>query len=363
MRSFASCALLGVLLVPASSWAAEAPVFALKPVGHQDRGWFRFDAAPGGTVTGQVRVVNAGKAPGTAELAVVDATTGATTGAVYQGVEAPAEDVGAWAVVDETRVELGPGESRIVGFSVVVPADARRGEHLGGIVARPVIAAAERAEQSEDKSFRVDVVDQSIVALQVDLPGEARSLLAVRGIQASGGSGYQTLLIALSNPGEAMARGRGTLIVRDGAGAEVQRRDFAIDTFLPRTRIDYPVVMRGKALRPGDYRAEVLLRWNGGQRSSDELAFAVSRRNIEQAYGSEGLATLDGEAGSGGGGVPIALIGGGLLIVLLGLGRLGWSLRRRTRELERRLAAAEAPLDPEGEIRAGDARERPVARR
>lgn len=363
MRSLACCLLLGTLVSPASSWGAEGPVFALKPVGHQDRGWFRFDAAPGGTVAGRVRVVNAGRVAGTAELAVVDAATGATTGAVYQGVEVPAEDVGAWAALEETRVELGPGESRVVGFSVAVPDDARRGEHLGGIVARPVTAAAAAAEQSEDKSFRVDVVDQSIVALQVDLPGAARSLLAVLGVEASGGSGYQTLLIALSNPGEAMARGRGTLIVRDEAGAEVQRRSFAIDTFLPRTRIDYPVVVRGRALRPGEYRAEVVLRWTGGQESRDELPFAVSRENIEQAYGSEGLATLDREEGTVGGEVPVALIGGGLLVVLLGLGWLGWSFRRRTRELERRLAAAAAPLDPDGEIRAGDTRERPVARR
>lgn len=358
MRLLLRCVLLSAALLPAAAaQAAEPPVFALKPVGHAELGYYRFAAAPGETVTGQVRVVNAGATAGTAELAAVDAATGATTGAVYETVGSAADDVGAWLGITAGEVTLAPGASTVVPFTVTVPSDARRGQHLGGIVARPAGGATRGEDAEGERSFRVDVVDQSILAVQVDLPGPARGLLAVRGIEAGGNPGYQTLNIALSNPGEMMVKGRGTVVVTNAAGQEVKRQDFAIDTFLPRTRIDYPLVLRGDALVPDDYRARVVLRWDGGQSSTDEFAFSLSRRNIEQAYGSEGLAKLpdanEGEAGT----PPVALLaGGGLLVLALGFGAMGWYLRRRTRELERRWGGAVAVPESDDEIAMTDAR-------
>lgn len=358
MRLFFRCVLLSAALVPAgAAHAAEPPVFALKPVGHAELGYYRFAAAPGESVSGQVRVVNAGSKAGTVELAAVDAATGATTGAVYETIGSEAADVGAWLRIEAREVTLAPGASTVVPFTVTVPSDARRGQHLGGIVARPADRATRGEDADGERSFRVDIVDQTILAVQVDLPGPARGLLAVRGIEAGGNPGFQTLQIALSNPGEKMVKGRGTVIVSDSAGREVKRQDFAIDTFLPRTRIDYPLVLRGDALVPDEYKARVVLRWDGGQSSSDEFSFSLSRKNIEQVYGSEGLAKLPdasrGEAGS----KPVALLaGGGLLVLLLGVGAMGWYFRRRTRELERRLGAAVAVPEPDDEIAMTDAR-------
>lgn len=342
------------IMLPAAPAPAATPSFALKPVGHAGLGYYRFHAVPGQTVSGRLRVVNAGTVTGTAELAVVDATTGATTGAVYETVGGRSDDVGAWLALGAPRVTLAPGASRIVTFRVHVPADGRRGQHLGGIVARPLAAAADATQGKAKHNFRVTIVDQAIVAVQLDLPGAARRLLAVRGVQAGGNTGYQTLVLALSNPGEMMVKGRGTVTITTAGGAPVKRQDFAIDTFLPRTRIAYPLVMRGKALLPGDYRAKVGLNWSGGHASSVTLPFKVTRKNIAQAYGSKGLAQLPGAGTSDG--PPIALLaGGGVLVLLLGFGSTAWYFRRRTRELERRFALA-VP-EPEGEIGATDARE------
>jgi hypothetical protein len=342
-------------IAPATAVAADAPVFALKPVGHADLGYYRFDARPGETIRARVRVVNVGSVAGTAGLAVVDAATGATTGAVYETVGGASEDVGAWARVGAARVALAPGDSRIVGFTVSVPADARRGQHLGGLVAYPMVAPGDGSGGSGDHSFRVDIVDQSILAVQVDLPGPARGLLAVRGIEAGGNPGYQTLVIALSNPGERMVKGSGSVTITAAGGKAVTRQDFAIDTFLPRTRVEYPLVLRGDALVPGGYRAEVMLRWDGGQTSRTELPFSVTRHNVEQAYGSEALAQLPGAPGGAARGAPVALLaGGGLLVMLLGFGAALLYFRRRTRELERRLGIA--PPEDGGGMTITDAR-------
>jgi hypothetical protein len=359
MRPLAT-ALVAALVLPATAAAAGAPVFAIKPVGHADLGYYRFAAVPGQDIAGRVRVVNVGDAAGTVELAAVDATTGATTGAVYATVGDHAEDVGGWIALHRREVRLAPGASAVVGFSVTVPDPARPGEHLGGLVARPVAGPASGAQGEADRSFSVDVIDQSILAVQVDLPGTARALLEARGIEAGGNPGYQTLRIALSNPGEKMIKGSGTVIVTRPGGEEVARQDFAIDTFLPRTGIDYPLVVRGDALLPADYRAEVRLRWDGDSHSSVALPFSVSRKNIEQAYGSEGVAKLP-DGASGEGASPAPLIGGALLLVLALLGGMALWMRRRTRELEARLlAAAVAVPDPGGEVRVTDAREQPL---
>ena len=345
------------ILLPAAPAPAAGPSFAIKPIGHAELGYYRFDAVPGQTISGRLRVVNAGKEAGTAELAAVDATTGATTGAVYGTVGVRSSDVGAWLALSAPRVTLAPGATKVVTFTLRVPADARRGQHLGGIVARPAADAAATAPGTAKHNFRVNIVDQAIVAVQLDLPGAARRVLAVRGIEAGGNTGYQTLQIALSNPGELMVKGRGTVVVTTAAGAPVKRQDFAIDTFVPRTRISYPLVMRGKALLPGDYRARVLLTWSGGGHSSSSaLPFKVTRKNIAQAYGSKGLAQLPGAKGSTSG-PPIAIIaGGGIVILLLGFGATAAYFRRRTRELERRIALA-IP-EPDAEIAVTDARER-----
>lgn len=345
-----------VVLGSAAEAGARGASFALKPVGHAELGYFRYDGAPGARLKGAVRVVNVGDRPGTAELGAVDATTGATTGAVYEDLAQRPEDLGAWLALGSTSVALAPGEDRVVPFTVDVPADARRGEHLGGIVARPASARSAAGDGGREHSFRVDVVDQSIVAVQVDLPGPARALLALRGVEAGGNPGYQTLLLSISNPGERMARGKGTVVVRSG-GRVVWRETFAVDTFLPRTRIEYPLVVRKTPLVPGDYTAEVTLEVAGGARTTSELPFALTAKDVEQAYGSDGLPTLPGARRAEEGGSPVALLGGAAgLLALLGFGVMFTRLRRRTRELERRLGAVAPPEG--GEVTVSDARER-----
>lgn len=327
------------LVVPSAALAQREPSFALKALGAGERGFFVLDGQPGQVLSGRVLVVNAGRAAGTARLDVVDATTGATTGAVYETVDSPKEGVGAWLQLDRDLVTLAAGGSATVGFTVTVPADARPGDHLGGIVAAPAQAPDAAGGDAADRSFRVDVVNQAVLAVHVMLPGAARSLLRVTDIRPGGGTGYQTLLLDLTNSGERMVRGSGRVRVVDAGGNPVGDQRFTIDTFLPRTSVEFPLVVRGRALRPGDYRATVELDW-GADRSSEELGFTVSLRNIEQAFGPEGVARLEEEQRDGGGLPVVPILVGGLL-ALLALAAL-WRMRGKTRRLEAALAARAA---------------------
>lgn len=327
-----------LLLAPTALAAESKATFALNAVDAGREGYFVYHSAPGEVVHGEVEVVNAGTRAGVARLDVVDATTGATTGAVYEGLEETPADVGAWVSLSEHRLTLDAGESATVAFTLTVPGDARRGEHLGGIVAVPVEPTPAAAGGGKKGSFRVNVVNQAILAIQVDLPGDARQKLAVRGVTAGGNPGYQTLDLALSNPGERIVRGTGNVEILQDDGSVFSTQRFTIDTFLPRTRIEYPLVLRGDALVPGDYRARIALDWGEG-RTSEELPFSVSRKEIEQAFGSEGLAKLPDGKGSGGGGGLMIVVLGVAFVLLAGMGWMLVSFRRRTRRLEERIAA------------------------
>lgn len=339
-----SVALVG-LAAPAGAGASPgASDFGLKALG-APHGYFVLAGSPGALLRGSVRVVNAGRTSGAVLLRAADATTGRTTGVVYDTRNL--HGVGPWVTLDRHRLTLDAGHSAVVRFTVRVAPDAAPGDHLGGIVAVPATARAPARGGDAKHSFRVRVVEQSIVAVQVVVPGAARTALALGGVRAASNPGFQTLLVGLRNAGGRLTRGKGTVRVLDRAGATIRRRDFTVDTMVPGTAVDDPVVLPGRPLRAGRYLAVVTLGWAGGH-TSLRAPFTVSLAQLRQVYGSRGLPGL-GVHGSTGSGPGALLIGGGaLLIVLLGgAGAAALHFRRRTRELSARLTSQETdPAKP-----------------
>lgn len=326
-------------LAPAASGAA-VPSFGLKALG-APKGYFVVSAAPGSVVRERVRVVNAGRVAGVALLRAADAQTGRTTGAVYETKRLHA--TGTWLALDRDRVTLRPGESTVVGITVRVPAGAEVGDHLGGIVAQPEAESAAAAANGAKHSFRVKVVEQSIVAVQVVVPGPARQELKLTSVAAGGDPGFQTLRIGIANPGRRLVKGSGVVKVLDGNGNTLRRQSFPVDTFVPGTEVEDPVVVRGKILPQGRYNASVIIRWAGGRSTTLHAPFTVSDGQLKQVYGSKGLPNLQGAGRGQGGGPSIALLGGGALILLLGgVGGTALYFRRRTRELAARFSPPEA---------------------
>jgi hypothetical protein len=329
-------------------------VFGIKAVGPTAHGYFTLSAAPGATVSGSVRVVNAGHVAGTAEVLAADATTGRTTGAVYE--TARHSGVGGWLRLDRARVFLAPGRSAIVHFIARVPAGASVGDHLGGIAVRPMRAAPTSAHATAKHAFRVDLVEQAIVAVQVTVPGASVRRLAVTGVRADANPGYQTLLVGLANGGNRMLKATGIVKVTNQAGATLRRQAFTIDTFLPATSVEDPIVLRGATLPAGRYFASVLIRWPGGS-SHLHAPFVVSAGQVRQVYGSPGLPHRAGSpAAPNAGPDALALIGGALALLLAGIGGTTLAFRRRNRPP----APAPAPFDEaRGAIRVTDGRPAP----
>jgi hypothetical protein len=261
----------------------------LKPATDAKLGYFVLHAKPGTTVRGKVKVINVGGEAGRTTLYGVDATTGQTSGAVYRSRQEARRGVGGWIELGTETVELAPGQSRVVPFAVRLPADASAGEHLGGIVAQrstQVAAAGDaRGKGKKSSGFKVRIQALSVLAVQVDVPGPKRAQMTLSGIKPGDQPGHQSLLLGIGNSGNVLVKGKGSLKVVDDSGRRVQSQTFALDTFVPSTRIDFPVYIRGKALPPGGYRGTVRIDYRGHSLTRT-FPFEISSGQVDQVFGS-----------------------------------------------------------------------------
>jgi hypothetical protein len=262
--SVLACAALAVALAaPHAHAASGAATFALipehyDPALHASQSYFVVDGRPGQTYTNSLRIRNLGKRTGTALLYAVDATTGQTSGAVYLDRTRPRLGVGGWVTLGARSVTLAPGRSTIVPVTVHVPAGARPGDHLGGIVAENATLTG----ASGRGSLQIKIRHLTIAAVLVQVPGKTRAQLQVSGVRAGGEHGFQYVYVHLKNTGAFATKPTGTLLILDASGKEVASRDLKLDTFVPRTGIDYPVLLPEQALAPGLYTGKVKLSYS-----------------------------------------------------------------------------------------------------
>lgn len=326
-----------------ASAATGEPSFALRPLTYdpahpETKSYFVLDKEPGASVTDKVRVTNTGPVSGMVRLYAVDATTGQTSGTVYLGKSAPRHDVGRWVDLGSTVLTLGPGESRVVAFTVRVPPGARTGDHVGGIVAENAVLTTESGQNS---GLNVRIQHLTVAAVVVRVPGQAAPSLGVDRVFADGGHGYQFVKLGLTNSGNVMMRPRGSLLLRTSSGGVVARLPLRLDTLIPQTSVDLPVPL-GRSLAPGSYTAAVALHYGnrvlvngqgvGGPLSyRHTFAFKVTAAQNKQVY--SGAPQLTRPAAHGGGGssvllITIAVVSGALALMSIGV-TLTVVMRRR----------------------------------
>lgn len=313
-------ALTAVVALAALSGSAQAagPTVSLTPVGAAGaRGYFVYTAHGGSRISGQVSLVNTSTARGAVLLYAVDATTGQTTGAVYQSRARRRHDVGAWTKLPVRRVVLGSRARAQVSFTLRVPRGAWGGQHLGAIVAQPVSPVRRYSTKKGSHAFHINVQALSVLAVQVNVPTRPVQRMTVNGCRAGGPHSFQTLFVGMANTGNQFVNGTGTVSVIRGGASAIKHRSFAIDTFLPGTSISYPVVLTGQPLRAGEYRAVVSLTYGNHHHLTRVLGCNISSHSIVQVFGAANAAQITRPGGGSGPSVPVIVIGG---IALLALG-------------------------------------------
>src|SRR5207244_6491722 len=91
----------------------------------------------------------------------------------------------------------------------------------------------------------------TIDAVELQLPGRVVARADVTGVKPGGEHGYQYVYLHLRNPGTIMIKPAGSLLITNSRGGIVARRNLQLDTFLPGTQIDYPVLLPRLTLSPG----------------------------------------------------------------------------------------------------------------
>lgn len=288
MRRIAVALALGLAFAPTAHAGSKAAVFGLRAVGNPKLGYFVYTLTPGAVTRGSVIVSNVGNAPGTVKLFTADGTTGPTSGTVYKTDVAPSQ-AGAWVKLSATSFALAPGAHRSVPFTVEVPANTPVGQWVGGIVAE---TSQKVAEQKPGQKARVQIKirDLTIVAVQVDVPGPGRIGFKIGGVTTGGSRGFQKVFVHLASTGNVLVKPTGSVTIFDKSGRAVEALPFTLDTFLPRTAIDYPLLLK-KALGPGDYSAFVKLSIPaaGGAAARTVTArprFTVSNSDVKQVFSS-----------------------------------------------------------------------------
>lgn len=299
LRTLRASLAAGLLLALGISLAAAAggASFGLRPVRYDPQrpltqSYFIYDAQPGQTIHDEVRLTNTGSAPGSVRLYAVDGTTGQTSGTVFLGESDPRTGAGSWIALDQAEMTLAPGESRLVGFTVTIPAQVRPGQHLGGLVAQNT----EITQGSSSGALQVNVQTRTITAVQINLPGPVVEHVSVTGVSAEEQGGYQMMVIRLRNDGTMMLKPVGTLTISDGRGQVVQTLPLQLDTVLPDSAIAYPVPVKDQALPPGQYHADLELRYGSQGLTQYGADVQVTAAETRQETKSEAAVQLPAPA-------------------------------------------------------------------
>ncbi|HEV2653820.1 MAG TPA: DUF916 domain-containing protein [Ktedonobacteraceae bacterium] len=261
------------------------PNFALQPTTYNPkipvtRSYFVLNTKPGTTLSENIRVTNVGMATGSVRLYPVSATTAQTSGIAYLSRNDALHDVASWIKMGQQPVTLAPGQSQIVPFQISVPASALPGQHVSGITAENLTLQ----NGSTKGSLHINLQHLSVMAVQVNVPGPTVEQMAVTGIKASGSSGYQSLLVALSNTGNQMLKLTGELKVRSAQGLLLQDLPVKMDTLLPDTSINYPVYVQKKALAAGVYQVSLHLNYGHGKFLDYTTNLTITQEQVNQAF-------------------------------------------------------------------------------
>ncbi|MDQ3914432.1 MAG: DUF916 domain-containing protein [Actinomycetota bacterium] len=279
----------GLMLSSANAVAQERGVqFAVEPGPGSETdpagGYFVIKAEPGQRVRQSVTLRNESSRSIELQLAAVDATTGQLGGVSYGLPDDEVEKTGAWITLSRSKVSFEPGEARSVTFEVSVPPDAGSGEHIAGIA---VWEPGDEKGKKGDQPVSVVVRTRRVMAVQVDVGGAKVPELVVTGIDPAARPDGLYLEIGIENRGSAMTTGDGTVEISNQDFVS----DFFVDTFVPGTRIGYPVKWTDDP-REGTYDARVeisyegkVAEWSGTFTIGDPLLADLEDRGVEVADG------------------------------------------------------------------------------
>lgn len=196
--------------------SSVAPRFGLVAVGDHPNGYFDdVVVSPGSSVTLAIRVLNIGEVPVELRLFKVNALNG-VNGGYISGLEED-EFVGAteWIDFPSTSVNLEPGETQDLTFSISVPRGISSGQYLSGIVAESTETID--IPGSEVLDYRLSYA----ISVGVLVPGDLTHEVELREPHIDDEDGVRRLIVPVANNGNYLVRPAGNLVLENDQGESV----------------------------------------------------------------------------------------------------------------------------------------------
>jgi hypothetical protein len=252
--------------------AALAALIGAAPAGAEDLGfslagggaspYFTFAARTGTTVTGQVQLVSRSGQAHPVVLEAADVGTAATGGLDYREGRPRAE--ARWLRLSRHRIMLPAGQAVTVPFAVRVPAGARPGDHVAGVVATDPteLARQRRAARRGGAALRLAFRSRLAIAVLVSVPGPRRPLLGFEGAAVDASPAGVRIALRLRNRGNTLIKPtRGDVTVSQD-GQPILTTGVDLDTFAPASEIRFPIPLPGTPTQ-GRYHLAGTLHPNG----------------------------------------------------------------------------------------------------
>lgn len=153
-----------------------------------NRRYFYLDAAAGDTVSDTVVVSNTSARPITFKVFGADAFNTPRDGAFsVRRLGDPQKGIGLWLKVADGQdtITIEPGKRVAIPFSIVIPADARTGDHVGGVMA----LNTESIGQQQEGQLRVDLKMQVGARIYLKVRGPSLPAMDLRDVRVERSSG------------------------------------------------------------------------------------------------------------------------------------------------------------------------------
>lgn len=267
--ALASVTVAGAL--PASAFAASpagmtAP--GLVPVHPGADGYFEYTLSSGQTATAHVVVRNQGDIAARYLLYTAAADTSPVGGISYGQPLSVHPGPAGWMSPAITTLDVPPGTATTAAVRIVVPPGTPAGQYVAAIAAQDVpSASASAASTSPVRSGQPRtaflVTTRSVVAVVVRVPGPTVAAARVSELRIGVDAHRQVITIPIQDTGTALMKPTlNAELSRCSDGKTVLSATRQLDTFVPKTSIDYPWYPQ-YPLAQGCYEATVALSYNG----------------------------------------------------------------------------------------------------
>lgn len=247
--------------------------------------YFTLEANPGEKKTIEVVLRNTSpKYNANATLYTSDAVTGVGGGmAILTPKNIKQEKVGSWFDIKEKQINLNPDQEVIQSFTIVIPQNARPGDHIGNVVIYKLTPTSQKQENtgSNNASVLIDKAYQQSIAVLIKVPGPTKHHLVLEKIEPQWSGKNLYLNLSINNIGNVYEKSSGVIkIIKDNK--VIMEKEVNMESIYPETTGIYSLQAVEEIKEKGNYTAKVT--WNYVDKKIEkELEFKIADKDVKNS--------------------------------------------------------------------------------